>query len=135
MKHKDLDLSRFSIINHEQYYTTDWDISGGEVIYALELDELFPYERHLRGVEAWNLWACYFRDRYLEEWDGKEETQICTTNKQLKSPHSAENEHLFINFLIGNETNVPGETEINNLNCLRFFFPFTVDFRNLTSAG
>ena len=144
MDTSNLDLLRFKKVAREDYYTNDWKITPDEEKFAEELDKFSSYERHNQchehanqnkkeGSEAWNLWACYYRERYLKALEGVNE--LYKTGKQLKSWNERANSALIINFQDGLKINEDEEYLLENLKCNNFFFPFKVKFDQLKVLG
>jgi len=131
-----LDLSRFANMTVIEFCNLDMDISPEEKKFAIILDSKLHLHRITEGAGAWNLWAYHFRDRFIEEWKGKEDQQnskIFRTNKQVKHIDQTTNElHIeniscFING-IEEDNRIIVETEFvfNN-----FIFPALTTFNHL----
>lgn len=139
MDTSNLDLSRFRRMTRKKYYITDWKVTPEEAEFAKELDRLTPLERHnfchersnlkkeSSASEDWNLWACYFRDRYLKDVNTDTGKGLFGTRKELKAYFIMENEKLNIKF--GDPSN--NRININGLSCENFLFPYFADIGNI----
>ena len=128
-----MDLKRFEKVSVEQYYKEDWQFSEEEEQLATDLDSMAHYNRHLNGASHWNLWACYFRDRFLEDAEVNPKI-LFGTGKQRKNSALDEHAELTLDFKDGLRRQA-GNYIADEVNLSDFILPFRIVFSGIHFAA